>query len=58
MTPTAPGIHRQNRSLRRQAQEIGVHDPGVGPATSPNTLPGLSRNLDGVLEGADVVVFA
>ena len=39
--------------------EVAVHDPWVDPATSPDAPPGLSRDLDGVLSGADaVVVFA
>jgi UDP-N-acetyl-D-mannosaminuronic acid dehydrogenase len=36
-----------------------VHDPWVDPATSPDAPPGISRDLAGVLAGADaVVVFA
>ena len=39
--------------------EVAVHDPWVDPATSPDAPPGLSRDLEGVLAGADaVVVFA
>ena len=39
--------------------EVRVHDPWVDPATSPDAPPGLSRDLEGVLSGADaVVVFA
>ena len=39
--------------------EVAVHDPWVDPATSPDAPPGLSRELDAVLAGADaVVVFA
>jgi len=39
--------------------EVRVHDPWVDPATSPGAPPGLSRDLEGVLSGADaVVVFA
>jgi len=39
--------------------EVAVHDPWVDPATSPDAPPGISRDLDGVLSGADaVVVFA
>ncbi len=39
--------------------EVAVHDPWVDPVTSPDAPPGLSRDLDGVLSGADaVVVFA
>jgi UDP-N-acetyl-D-mannosaminuronic acid dehydrogenase len=39
--------------------EVRVHDPWVDPATSPDAPPGLSRDLDAVLSGADaVVVFA
>jgi UDP-N-acetyl-D-mannosaminuronic acid dehydrogenase len=39
--------------------EVAVHDPWVDPATSPDAPPGLSRDLEGVLSGADaVVVFA
>jgi UDP-N-acetyl-D-mannosaminuronic acid dehydrogenase len=38
---------------------VRVHDPWVDPATSPDVPPGLSRDLAGVLAGADaVVVFA
>ena len=36
-----------------------MHDPRVDPATSPDAPSGLSRDLEGVLSGADaVVVFA
>ncbi|HNT08932.1 UDP-glucose/GDP-mannose dehydrogenase family protein, partial [Methanoculleus sp.] len=39
--------------------EVAVHDPWVDPETSPDAPPGLSRDLEGVLAGADaVVVFA
>ena len=39
--------------------EVAVHDPWVDPATSPDAPPGLSRDLAGVLSGADAVaVFA
>jgi UDP-N-acetyl-D-mannosaminuronic acid dehydrogenase len=39
--------------------EVAVHDPWVDPATSPDAPPGISRDLAGVLAGADaVVVFA
>ena len=39
--------------------EVRVHDPWVDLATSPDAPPGLSRELDAVLAGADaVVVFA
>jgi len=39
--------------------EVAVHDPWVDPATSPDAPPGLSRDLAGVLAGADAVaVFA
>ena len=39
--------------------EVAVHDPWVDPKTSPDAPPGLSRDLEGVLAGADaVVVFA
>ena len=39
--------------------EVRVHDPWVDLATSPDAPPGLSRDLEGVLAGADaVVVFA
>jgi UDP-N-acetyl-D-mannosaminuronic acid dehydrogenase len=39
--------------------EVRVHDPWVDPVTSPDAPPGLSRDLEGVLSGADaVVVFA
>ena len=39
--------------------EVRVHDPWVDPKTSPDAPPGLSRDLEGVLAGADaVVVFA
>ncbi|MGB4280032.1 MAG: nucleotide sugar dehydrogenase, partial [Methanoculleus sp.] len=39
--------------------DVAVHDPWVDPVTSPDAPPGLSRDLDGVLSGADaVVVFA
>jgi len=38
---------------------VPVHDPWVDPETSPDAPPGLSRDLEGVLSGADaVVVFA
>lgn len=36
--------------------EVRVHDPRVDPATSPDAPPGLSRDLEGVLSGADAVV--
>ena len=36
-----------------------MHDPWVDPVLSPDAPPGLSRDLEGVLAGADaVVVFA
>jgi UDP-N-acetyl-D-mannosaminuronic acid dehydrogenase len=39
--------------------EVAVHDPWVDPATAPDVPPGLSKDLDAVLTGADaVVVFA
>ena len=39
--------------------EVAVHDPWVDPVLSPDAPPGLSRDLEGVLAGADaVVVFA
>jgi UDP-N-acetyl-D-mannosaminuronic acid dehydrogenase len=39
--------------------EVAVHDPWVDPVTSPDAPPGISRDLAGVLAGADaVVVFA
>mgnify|MGYP003768869429 FL=1 len=39
--------------------EVRVHDPWVDPVTSPDAPPGLSRDIEGVLTGADaVVVFA
>ena len=39
--------------------KVRVHDPWVDPVTSPDAPPGLSRDLEGVLAGADaVVVFA
>ena len=37
--------------------EVAVHDPWVDPATSPDAPPGLSRDLEGVLSGADAVVI-
>jgi UDP-N-acetyl-D-mannosaminuronic acid dehydrogenase len=37
--------------------EVSVHDPWVDPATSPDAPPGLSRDLEGVLSGADAVVI-
>lgn len=44
---------------RAAGAEVAVHDPWVDPKTAPDVPPGLSRDLDGVLEGADaVVVFA
>jgi len=36
---------------------VAVHDPWVDPATSPDAPPGLSRDLDGVLANADMVVI-
>ena len=39
--------------------KVRVHDPWVDPVTSPDAPPGLSRDIEGVLAGADaVVVFA
>ncbi|QYZ78440.1 nucleotide sugar dehydrogenase [Methanofollis formosanus] len=39
--------------------EVAVHDPWVDPATAAGVPAGLSRDLEGVLAGADaVVVFA
>lgn len=39
--------------------EVRVHDPWVDPETAPDTPPGLSKDLEAVLSGADaVVVFA
>ncbi|QSZ67871.1 nucleotide sugar dehydrogenase [Methanofollis aquaemaris] len=44
---------------RAAGAEVRVHDPWVDPATAPDVPAGLSRDLEGVLEGADaVVVFA
>ena len=46
-------------AARAAGAEVAVHDPWVDPATSPDAPPGLSRDLEGVLSGADaVVVFA
>ena len=46
-------------AARAAGAEVAVHDPWVDLATSPDAPPGLSRDLDGVLAGADaVVVFA
>jgi len=36
--------------------EVRVHDPRVDPETLPDAPPGLSRDLEGILSGADVVV--
>jgi len=39
--------------------EVAVHDPWGGPGDVAGRPPGLSRDLDAVLSGADaVVVFA
>ncbi|MDD4255380.1 MAG: nucleotide sugar dehydrogenase [Methanofollis sp.] len=39
--------------------EVRVHDPWVDPETAPDVPPGLSKDLEAVLTGADaVVVFA
>jgi UDP-N-acetyl-D-mannosaminuronic acid dehydrogenase len=44
---------------RAAGAEVAVHDPWVDPETAPDVPPGLSKDLDAVLAGADaVVVFA
>ncbi|NVO65954.1 nucleotide sugar dehydrogenase [Methanofollis tationis] len=44
---------------RAAGADVAVHDPWVDPATAPDVPAGLSRDLEGVLSGADaVVVFA
>ena len=54
-TPAEPFFE----AARAAGAEVRVHDPWVDPATSPDAPPGLSRDLDAVLAGADaVVVFA
>jgi UDP-N-acetyl-D-mannosaminuronic acid dehydrogenase len=54
-TPAEPFFE----ATRAAGAEVRVHDPWVDPATSPDAPPGLSRDLEGVLAGADaVVVFA
>jgi UDP-N-acetyl-D-mannosaminuronic acid dehydrogenase len=46
-------------AARAAGAEVRVHDPWVDPVLSPDAPPGLSRDLEGVLAGADaVVVFA
>jgi len=46
-------------AARAAGAEVRVHDPWVDPVLSPDAPPGLSRDLEGVLSGADaVVVFA
>ena len=44
---------------RAAGAAVAVHDPWVDPETAPDVPPGLTRDLDAVLTGADAVaVFA
>ncbi len=39
--------------VRAAGAEVAVYDPRVDPGTSPDAVPGLSRDLEGALAGTD-----